>query len=154
MRYNQNMGNMGRYLSTMQTILLVLLFAFSNLFNLLAFTHLLVITGLAAVLCIWTALSSGKKVFSGPADPGKPAELKIAGPYRLIRRPGYLSLMLIGLAFFLSRMTFLTLGIFLLFAYTLETKGNYQEKLLEDKFPAYKKYQEKIPKYLPLSFKR
>jgi protein-S-isoprenylcysteine O-methyltransferase Ste14 len=81
--------------------------------------------------------------------PKADGELQVTGLYRYVRHPMYDGVIIIALGLSLSSnhwIDYLFTGLLiLLFMY----KSNFEEKLLLEKYPVYKKYMQNTPAFLP-----
>ena len=66
-----------------------------------------------------------------------------------MRHPIYTGLMLISVAFLLSKFLLIPTVIFSLFIWITNLKANIEEELLIQKYPRYKKYKKKTSKFIP-----
>jgi len=98
----------------------------------------------AAVLGAWTFALIGKHYSIYPAPTGE-AELVRRGPYRLVRHPMYLAVILgtIGLA--LAALNPTALVVALVFVPFFMAKSGHEEDLLMERFPAYREYRSMVP---------
>ncbi len=73
----------------------------------------------------------------------------MTGPYRLIRHPMYISVILFTIAQLLDKTTYLRALILIVLIVDLIIKIGFEEKMLIEKFPEYQKYIDGTKKLLP-----
>lgn len=74
------------------------------------------------------------------------------GPYKYIRHPMYLSVLLICLGLVLTNIYYLTTFFYILLFAILSLKINYEEKLLKKAFKNYPEYKAKTNKLIPFLY--
>ncbi len=74
------------------------------------------------------------------------------GPYKIIRHPMYLAILITLLPLLINKFTFLRLVIFLIVLIDLILKLHYEEKLLRQTFKEYSNYQKKTFRLIPYLF--
>lgn len=84
--------------------------------------------------------------------PVKNSEMILSGPYRYIRHPMYTSVLLTMLALVAGDYSAGRLMVWLLLAADLIVKLEYEEKLLLQRFPAYKAYRDKTKRLIPFLY--
>ncbi len=104
---------------------------------------------LFGVWSIWVMRRSRLNVFPEVLDG---SNLISSGPYRLIRHPMYLSLILLSAILLANSFSYTRLGIGLLLTTNLLFKIEWEERLLRKKLPAYNKYASKNWKLLPFIY--
>ncbi len=104
----------------------------------------LALMGGAVVIGVWAMALIRQAITVYPA-PTEGAELRVHGPYRLVRHPIYLAVIMgtIGLA--LAALNPWALVIALLFLPFFMAKTGHEEDLLMAKFPAYREYRSTVP---------
>ena len=70
-------------------------------------------------------------------------------PYRVIRHPMYLSLLLIGLGLMLQPLSWEKAALWIGLCVVLDSKARYEEQLLRQKFPEYAHYQTQTRRFIP-----
>jgi protein-S-isoprenylcysteine O-methyltransferase Ste14 len=85
-------------------------------------------------------------------EPHQHAGLITYGPYQYIRHPMYTSIVICCAGLLISHFSFARLLFFLALVTVLLIKSSYEEKLLNHKFPEYKKYTEKTKRLVPFLF--
>ena len=80
------------------------------------------------------------------------ARLITHGPYRLIRHPMYLSVILFGLSLTLNFFTWFRLGVWIVLCIDLLLKIRYEERLLVSGIPDYEAYIRSTKKLLPFLY--
>jgi protein-S-isoprenylcysteine O-methyltransferase Ste14 len=103
-------------------------------------------------LGMWAVLKMSKSRFNITPVPLEDSHFVIGGPYRFIRHPMYLALLL-----FLTPLIFIfpdTTGtiIFIVFLVNLIMKLSYEEKLLLEKFERYRDYRRHTWRLIPYIF--
>jgi len=87
------------------------------------------------------------------ADVAPGSHLVISGPYRYIRHPMYVGLMLISVSLLIDQFSYLRALICIILWIDLLVKIDYEEKLLKDYFKEeYTYYQSKTHRLLPFIF--
>ena len=80
------------------------------------------------------------------------AEMRVSGPYRLIRHPMYVSVLGYTFPLTLHHFTLLNIVVSTLLLGVLLVKLNFEEKLLEEKFPGYTDYKSVTWRILPFIY--
>lgn len=106
---------------------------------------------LFGALGIW-AMVTMKFNFNVAPEPLKNAGLVESGPYRLIRHPMYTSVIGIAASIVANDFSLYRLMIFLILLITLLLKLDYEEKILEKRFPEYKEYRKRTKRLIPFIF--
>ena len=111
------------------------------------FLFIIEVAGLG--LGIWAVLAMRIGHFHIAPDPLSWSQLVQRGPYRLVRHPMYLALLITTLPLVISLPTPGRIGAWTLLLADLVLKINYEEGLLQDRFPEYRQYQENTARLLP-----
>lgn len=106
-------------------------------------------TGLAFGL--WAILTMGRFLNVSPRIKQN-AILRVDGPYRLVRHPMYLALLVFCLGFLVHDFTTHKLLLWLSLLGVLACKIYYEEKILRDRFPEYQQYTTKTKRVIPFVF--
>lgn len=101
---------------------------------------LLTIELVGIVLGIWAILSMGIGRFNIIPDPKEGSHIVTRGPYRLIRHPMYLALLLFTLPLVIADFSWWRGLFWLALLIDLILKLNYEEALLEKKLDGYREY--------------
>ncbi len=88
----------------------------------------------------WAVLAQGLSNFGITPDPVAGAKLITRGPYKFIRHPMYVALLLTTLPLVISDFSFLRLVFWLVLLVDLVVKLNYEEGLLVKQFASYGEY--------------
>lgn len=110
---------------------------------------LLLIEFLGLFLGIWAVAAMRIGHFNIAPEPLTWSEMVSRGPYRVIRHPMYLALLLTTLPLVISDYSFLRLIFWFILLVNLVFKMSYEEDLLEKKFPDYVHYQKQTSRLLP-----
>ncbi len=110
---------------------------------------LLVIYLVGLGLGIWAVLSMRIGNFNIIPNPFAWSKLVTSGPYRLIRHPMYLALLLVTLPLVIEEFTFFRLGIWLVLLFDLLVKLNFEENLLRIKLDGYEQYIQGSSRLIP-----
>ena len=110
---------------------------------------LLVIELLGIGLGVWAILAMRIGNFNITPDPLNHSELVTSGPYRLIRHPMYLALLLTTLPLIIYRLDLFRFSIWMILFFDLLLKLNYEENLLVVKLVGYDGYIERSYRLIP-----
>jgi protein-S-isoprenylcysteine O-methyltransferase Ste14 len=110
---------------------------------------LLFIELLGIVLGIWAVLTMRIGNFNIAPDPLKKSTLVTTGPYRLIRHPMYLALLLTTLPLIINNFDLVRFIIWLILLIDLFWKLNYEENLLVVKLAGYDEYVKRSYRLIP-----
>ncbi len=113
---------------------------------------LLIIELAGVALGIWAIAVMGIGRFNIVPDPKEGSRLVTRGPYRLIRHPMYLSLLLLTLPLVIDTFTIWRAAIWLMLFADLVLKLNYEEALLEKKLDGYSEYKHRSYKLIPFIY--
>jgi protein-S-isoprenylcysteine O-methyltransferase Ste14 len=100
-------------------------------------------------LGIWAVVSMRMGNFGVTPEPLQGSKMVSRGPYRLIRHPMYLALLVTTLPLVISYYSPLRLGIWLVLLVNLLLKMRHEETLLSDRFPEYGDYISRTSRILP-----
>ena len=103
-------------------------------------------------LGIWAILSMRIGNFNIAPDPFKWTQLVTSGPYRLIRHPMYLALLLTTLPLVINDFDLFRISVWLVLLLDLLLKLNYEEKLLARKLVGYDQYMGKSARLIPFLY--
>lgn len=115
--------------------------------------NIYLVFGIALFLLIgiW-AIYVMKFDFNVAPDPLSKAQLRIEGPYRLIRHPMYTSVLGLTLIYVIDSFTLFNMVMYAVLMIDLLMKLNYEEKLLAKKFPEYSEYKKRTKRIIPFIF--
>ncbi|MHB1048957.1 MAG: methyltransferase family protein [Bacteroidota bacterium] len=100
----------------------------------------LVVSGLSGILGLWSIAVMRLSNLRVRPEPKPDAALRISGPYRVIRHPMYLSVILLAVSFVIEKPDAIAFILLFLLFITLHSKLRYEEDLLLKKFPNYAAY--------------
>jgi protein-S-isoprenylcysteine O-methyltransferase Ste14 len=109
----------------------------------------LLLQGLGLAVGLWALLTMRQKTFSVLPDVKVGASLVHRGPYRWLRHPMYLAVLLVTGALVCASFTWVRLLIWLVLIMDILIKINYEERLLSAHYPAYAAYRRQTKRLLP-----
>jgi protein-S-isoprenylcysteine O-methyltransferase Ste14 len=101
---------------------------------------------------IWAVLSMRLRHVRVSPEIAPHASLVTTGPYRFIRHPMYLAVLVVALALLLDQFSWPRGFAWLVLLGDILTKLSYEERLLGQRFPGYVEYRKKTKKLLPLVY--
>ena len=113
---------------------------------------LLVIYLVGLGLGIWAVLSMQIGNFNIIPKPLAWSKLVTSGPYRLIRHPMYLALLLVTLPLVIEEFTFFRFGVWLVLLFDLLFKLTFEENLLRVELVGYDQYIQKSSRLIPFLY--
>ena len=125
-----------------------LLLFVSDMEKVLTAPPLIAIVGVGLALMIVSALRLGPS-YSSSTRPRDSNVFVQRGPYRYVRHPIYTGLLIVGLAFLLSRPTLVVGTTYLLLALVTNVRAGLEEKMLEERHPEYAEYRSRTKRYVP-----
>ena len=137
-------------LVSLQFLFILLLLSGISLKNISLLTIIFIL--LSAVLMLWAIVAMQKSKLSILPEPSANATLITNGPYRFIRHPMYTAILLGSLGLLINQFTWLRLAIVISLAIVLLIKLNLEEKMLSQKFDAYKEYMKHTKRIVPNIF--
>jgi protein-S-isoprenylcysteine O-methyltransferase Ste14 len=114
--------------------------------------ELLLLEVLAVLLAIWGIVSMRRSRLNIFPDVLAGSTLISKGPYRVIRHPMYVSLIIFSLALLLTTFSIFRLGVVLLLTVNLFFKIEFEEKLLQRCLSGYTAYMGKTWKLIPFVY--
>jgi len=81
--------------------------------------------------------------------PKKNGELQVRGLYRYVRHPMYAAVLVLSLGIAISSGSVFKYAVLLALLLLFIVKASYEERLLLAKYPSYKLYIKKTPRYIP-----
>lgn len=109
----------------------------------------LVLEVLGGLLGVWAVLAMRLDRVRVTPTPRADVELVESGPYRWIRHPMYVAVLLVGLALVLNAPSAGRWGAWLVLAADLVVKLNYEEQLLAKALPNYGDYRQRTWRLVP-----
>ena len=103
-------------------------------------------------LGVWAILSMRIGNFNIAPDPLERTRLVTSGPYRLIRHPMYLALLLVTFPLVIYDFDIFRIVIWLVLLLDLLLKLNYEEKLLATKLVGYDQYMSRSARLIPFLY--
>jgi protein-S-isoprenylcysteine O-methyltransferase Ste14 len=113
---------------------------------------LLIVELLGFAIGVWAVLVMGLGKFNITPDPLSSSRLVTRGPYRLIRHPMYLALLLVTSPLVVADFSWFRLAIWLVLLGDLLLKLNYEEGLLTTKLQGYSEYKQKSYRFIPFVY--
>lgn len=107
---------------------------------------------LGIALGIWAILTMGIGNFGIRPEPLATSVVNTNGPYRWIRHPMYLALLLTTLALVIADFSYLRLGIWLVLLLDLLIKLHYEERILIRELSGYEAYRQKSSRLIPFLY--
>ena len=104
------------------------------------------------VVGLWAVLSIRLRQLRISPDIAPGAEFITRGPYRYIRHPMYLAVLLVALALILDRFTWSRGIAWIILLADLIAKLSYEERLLCARFPDYLDYRKRTKRLLPFVY--
>lgn len=115
-------------------------------------TFFIIIQFLGFILGIWAVLAMKVGNFHILPDPFSWSRLVTSGPYRLIRHPMYLALLMVTLPLVISTFTVFRLALYLVLLVTLLLKLNFEENLLRRQLEGYDQYTQQSFRLIPFIY--
>jgi protein-S-isoprenylcysteine O-methyltransferase Ste14 len=113
---------------------------------------LLAVEALGFAIGAWAILTMGLGKFNVTPDPLESSRLVTRGPYRLIRHPMYLALLLVTLPLLAAYFTIARAVIWLALLIDLLFKLNYEENILTLLLQGYGEYKQKSYRLIPFIY--
>lgn len=137
-------------LVALQFLFIILLLSGTQLKNisLLAYAFLI----LSIVLVLWAIATMQKSKLRILPEPSPNATLITNGPYRFIRHPMYTAILMGSAGLLIHQFTWLRLSITIALAIVLLVKLTLEERMLQQKFAAYRDYMRRSKKLLPFIY--
>lgn len=132
-------------LVVVQFVLVLTIGFYTNIFGNL-FANSLMFLGV--ILGLWAIIIMRLNVNVFP-DIRKSQKLFINGPYKYIRHPMYLAILMTTFAWVLNRSNLISVILWLILFFDLIIKINYEESKLIKHFPEYKDYKKKVKTLIP-----
>jgi len=113
----------------------------------------LVIAGLGAVWAVVAALRLGEGLTPTPV-PRPGGRLRTDGPYAHVRHPIYTGVLLIVVGITVRSGSAPVLGLAVSILVFFHAKARFEEGLLAERFPEYRVYAERTPRFVPAPWRR
>lgn len=107
---------------------------------------------LAGVVGLWALRAMGLRQLRVGPDVADKARFVKSGPYRFVRHPMYLSVLLFAGALVGNHFTWLRLAGFLILLADLVAKLTLEEKLLRERFSEYREYEKQTKRLVPFVY--
>lgn len=105
-----------------------------------------IMAGSAILLISFLKLGNSLTALPVPKEQG---QLQTGGLYARVRHPIYFALLVMGFGVMLDAGYWPQVIVYMLLYVLLSTKAEFEESLLREKYPEYKKYAEKTPRFFP-----
>jgi protein-S-isoprenylcysteine O-methyltransferase Ste14 len=115
-------------------------------------TLLLAVEVLGLTLGIWAVFTMGIGNFNVTPEPLRSSQLVTRGPYRLIRHPMYLALLLVTLPLVATKFSALRSVVWLVLFIDLVIKLNYEEGILAAWLEGYRDYMQRSYRLIPFIY--
>ena len=106
----------------------------------------LIMTGSSVLLFSFLKLGNSLTALPIPREQG---QLVTTGLYSRVRHPIYFGLLVMGFGVILDAGYWPQIIVYMLLYALLNTKAEFEESLLREKYPQYKQYAEKTPRFFP-----
>ena len=110
-----------------------------------------IVMALASMIAMWAIMIMNVK-FNVAPDVIKNARLIRSGPYKLIRHPMYLSVLIITICWLIDYFTFIRMSVTLILFITMISKIKHEEGLLKEAFPEYESYISQTKRLIPFIY--
>lgn len=137
-------------LVVLQFVFILLLLSGSPLKNIPALSYAFII--LSILLVFWAIATMKKSKLRILPEPSPHATLITDGPYRFIRHPMYTAILMGSVGLLIHQFTWLRLSIVIALAIVLVAKLTWEERMLLQKFEAYRDYMRRSKRLLPFIF--
>jgi len=105
----------------------------------------------AVGLVLWARITFGRRSFHAAADPTE-GGLVTTGPYHFIRHPIYTAALLFGWAGILANVSFVSVALGGLLAFGAILRMVTEERLVLQRYPAYRQYAQVTKRMVPYVF--
>lgn len=106
--------------------------------------------GAALVLALWVFAHNPPGNFNIRPEPKAGALLVMSGPYRWVRHPMYVALMLAMAGIAAEAPDNVSLGLWVILLLVLNFKAALEERLLQQRWPEYANYRTRTQRFIPL----
>ncbi len=106
--------------------------------------------GLAFALALWVFAHNPPGNFNIRPEPKASAMLVMSGPYRWVRHPMYVALLLAMAGIAAEAPDKVSLGLWLILLLVLNFKAALEERLLQQRWPEYANYRTRTQRFIPL----
>lgn len=137
------------YVTTQAVLLLVLILAPSNVNTPGIISLLGVIIQIAGLVVLVVSIYQLRRSLTALPMPTRSGQLQVHGLYRYVRHPMYVGVLTLSIGIAIAGYTLAHLLIFAGLYALFHFKARYEEQLLLAKYPGYRAYMRRTPRFVP-----